>query len=368
MEHQLFSSLDEMLSPASLGAIEERVVVEVARSPFHSVDALSGSRFLRITTAGESPAEHETTHYIVKRIAADSDWLMRATGDQYGRAALAWQSGLLDRVPAEIEHGVVACAIDGDGRALLMHDLGAHLIPPGDDPISRDEHERFLAAMAMLHTSFWGQADLARPENGFCSLTQHYHALSPETGRREAGGDDAIPPMISAGWALLRDMVAPDVADVVGALLDDPTPLCRALEPHVTTVVHGDWKLGNVGLRRDNNHVVLLDWDRVSAGPAGLDLAWYLAVNSVRIPVTKEEAIASYTRELSSRIGARFDGDSWQQQLDLTLLGGFLQLGWPKLLGAVHGQSADVREREAAELFWWSERVRAGAHWLSHSG
>ena len=365
MEHHLFSSLDDMLSPAALGAIEARSVAGITRSPFHSVDGLSGSRFLRITTTGEPSAQRNTGQYIVKRIAADSDWLMRATGDRYGRAALAWQSGLLDRVPTEIEHGVVACAIDGDGRALLMHDLGAHLVPPGDEPIGRDVHERFIAAMATLHAAFWGQADLAGPDRGFCSLAQHYHALAPETARREAGGSDAIPPMIAAGWALLAELVDPDVADVVGALLEDPAPLCRALEPHVTTIVHGDWKLGNLGWRRDDNRVVLLDWDRVSAGPAGLDLAWYLAVNSARIPVTKEEVIELYRRELASRIETQFDGDAWQQQLDLTLLGGFLQLGWPKLLGAAHGQTAEVREREASELGWWSDRVRAGARWLA---
>src|SRR6185437_6949205 len=184
--------------------------------------------------------------------------------------------------------------------------------------------------------AFWGQADLVSAERGFCSLAQHYHALSPETGRREAGGPDAIPPMIVAGWAQLAALVDPDVVDVVSALLEDPAPLCQALERHVTTIVHGDWKLGNLGWRRDDNRVILLDWDRVSAGPAGLDLAWYLAVNSARIPVTKEEVIGSYTRELAARIGTLFNDAAWQQQLDLTLLGGFLQLGWPKLLGAAH--------------------------------
>ena len=123
MAHLLFPSLDEMLSPASLGAIEGRSVTEITRAPFQSVDALSGSRFLRITTAAESPARQPLVHYIVKRIAVDSDWLMRATGNRYGRAAIAWQSGLLDRVPAEIEHGVVAAAIDcrdGDSPCRIL--------------------------------------------------------------------------------------------------------------------------------------------------------------------------------------------------------------------------------------------------------
>jgi hypothetical protein len=48
----------------------------------------------------------------------------------------------------------------------------------------------------------------------------------------------------------------------------------------------------------------------------------------------------------------------------LALLGGFIQLGWPKLLGAANGPTEAVRERERAELDWWSAAVLAGARRL----
>jgi hypothetical protein len=109
--------------------------------------------------------------------------------------------------------------------------------------------------------------------------------------------------------------------------------------------------------------VVLLDWDRVSEGPAALDLAWYLAVNSTRLPESKEDSIACYRAALASRLDSVFSDDWWAPQLDLCLLGGFLQLGWPKLLGAALGDDV-TRAREQAELNWWSARVRAGARRL----
>lgn len=362
MEHALYPSLEAMLVPDAFGAIEGTPVVELRRLPFSSVDSLSGSRFLRLETVS---ARDGTRHgYIVKRISLEWDWLMRAAGDQIGRAALAWQSGLLDRVPAVIDHGVVACAEDGSGRAILMRDLRDCLFPPGDERIAAGDHERILDAMAELHARFWDDAADAAPERGFISLRQHYHILSPETARREAGGSDPIPRMIGAGWELLPELVDPDIAAVIGTLLDDPGPLCTTLAPHSRTVVQGDWKLGNLGLRRGWPHrVVLLDWDRVGSGPPGLDLAWYLAVNSARLPVSKEDTIASYRGRLERRLGGRLDPAEWQRQLDLTLLGGFLQLGWPKLLGAVSEDPA-TRARERAELRWWSDRVRAGARWL----
>lgn len=362
MVHQLFSNLDELLALETLSALEGSRIGEIRQLDFHSVDSLSGSRFLRIETVGAD--DGQIRRFVIKRFSREWDWIMRATGD-HGRAALAWQSGLLDEVPAIIDHGVVACASDGHGHAILMRDLSQTLIPPGDDPISVDENARFLEAMAAMHAHFWDKADLASPERGFCSLRQHYHMLAPETGRREANGADAIPKMVLKGWALLPELVEPDVHDVIAPLLDDPRPLCDALAPHTRTVIQGDWKLGNLGLHPgDDRRVVLLDWDRVSAGPAGLDLAWYLAVNSARLPASKEATIQIYRDRLAGLLGSAFRIADWQRQLDLTLLGGFLQLGWPKLLGAASDDET-VRAREQQELRWWSEKVRAGARWLS---
>jgi hypothetical protein len=59
-------------------------------------------------------------------------------------------------------------------------------------------------------------------------------------------------------------------------------------------------------------------------------------------------------------LGDRFARSWWEPQLDLALLGAFLQLAWPKVHGALFGEPP-VRAREQDELRWWSERVRRGA-------
>jgi hypothetical protein len=160
------------------------------------------------------------------------------------------------------------------------------------------------------------------------------------------------------------ELLALDVARIIGALLDDPEPLCAALRRYPQTLIHGDWKFGNMGLTAaPERRVVLLDWDRVGEGPAALDLAWYLAVNSARLPERKEDSIARYRAALAARLGGAFSDDWWAPQLDLCLLGGFVQLGWPKLLGAMLGDEA-TRARERAELDWWAARVRVGARRL----
>ncbi|MBM2811684.1 MAG: hypothetical protein HW416_2443 [Chloroflexi bacterium] len=160
-------------------------------------------------------------------------------------------------------------------------------------------------------------------------------------------------------------MVDSDVAELIGSLLDDPGPLCDALSRYPQTVIHGDWKLGNLGILPEAaRRIVLLDWGQVGPAPPAVELGWYLAVNSARMPVSKEEAITIYRDGLQKRLGDRFDESWWQPQLDLSLLGAFLQLGWPKTLGAARGETEAVRQRERSELIWWSARVREGARWL----
>jgi hypothetical protein len=359
MARPVFNSLDELLAPGTLSEIEGRRVTAVTRRPFGSVDSLSGSHFLAVETGGE-PGQR----YVVKRIARAWDWLMRVTGDEHGRPVVAWRTGLLDRLPPEITHGIAGCARDGDGWAILMHDFSDHLIPPGDAPISAADNERFLDGMAATHAACWGRPELADPALGFCDLRHHYLEFAPAVVRQEVGAHP-IPAQILAGWALVPELLAADVAAIVLPLLEDATPLCAALERFPQTVIHGDWKLGNLGLLPPpGRQIILLDWAVVGPAPPAVDLAWYLAVNSARLPVTKEAAIACFRAQLARRLGARFDAAWWAPQLALALLGGFLQLGWPKLLGAAHGETEAVRAREQAELTWWSARIRAAARYL----
>jgi aminoglycoside phosphotransferase (APT) family kinase protein len=126
--------------------------------------------------------------------------------------------------------------------------------------------------------------------------------------------------------------------------MEDPWPLVAALRAGPQTLVHGDWKLGNLG--RDGSRTILLDWDRTGAGSALLDLAWYLAVNCDRLPETKEEAIGAYRAALES--AGIETGSWWDAQLAAALSGAFLQLCWDKA-------------EDDAEFGWWSDRL---AEWL----
>ena len=78
--------------------------------PADAAAGASGNRFLAVETD-----DGQGQRYILKRISAEWDWIMRATDDRHGREVLLWQRVLLDRLPSQIAHPLVACAVDGTG-------------------------------------------------------------------------------------------------------------------------------------------------------------------------------------------------------------------------------------------------------------
>jgi hypothetical protein len=331
----------------SVDALLNELGNQIVRVPMdkHS-DSLSGSPFERVEVsgagAGAGTAAGAGQRYVLKHISRDLDWLMRCLGDGVDGAPpwalIAWQHGLLDRLPPAVDHTIHSVAYDGRVLSLLMRDVGTTLVPAGTGPVPLEQHRRFLDHMAAMHAEFFGFVDSYR----LMPLGNRYTGLTPAAGEREiaAGTVDAVPRMLPAGWASLR-AAAPDAYEVAHALATDPGPLVTALRETPDTFIHGDWKFGNLGSHPDGR-TVLLDWGWPGqAGPC-VDLAWYLAVNCDRLPESKEDSAAAYRDRLEHH-GIDTSG-WWPRQLELALVGGFCQLGWSKT-------------GDPAELGWWTERI-----------
>jgi hypothetical protein len=305
------------------------------------IDSLSGSVF-ELATVGEE-------RLLVKHISRDVDWIMRNLGDgEAGRrpwALVLWQEGLLDALPPEIDHLIVGMVYDGSTghlRQVMRYEPQA-LVPAGHDLVPLHQHRRFLDHMAALHATFWGFED----RYGLITPRHRYGFADPRFAGREAssGRADRIPQMFQPGWDSAR-AAAPAAVDAALEIVDDSTRLERAMADGPSTLVHGDWKFGNLGSRPDGR-TVLLDWGWPGAAGPCVDLGWYVAVNCDRLPESKEDTIAAYRVALEHR---GVDTTTWwDRQLGLALLGAFAQLGWSK--------SGD-------ELGWWAERVTATAHSL----
>jgi hypothetical protein len=362
MLHEPCASLDELLAPAMLTRLAHEQVSTVRSSPFSGGDSASGSQFLTIeTNEGQGP------RFVVKLSSPACDWIVRATGDELGREVLVWSSGLLDRLPPEIIHPVVACARNENGWAILMRDVSEALIPESTKyaTISLTDHRRYLDALAALHTTFWNESGVDDPGDRYCSLRHLYTATSPATGKREVDHPNAVLPRIRNGWDLFWTVVAPDVAELLQRLFEDPGPLCDALARYPRTIVHGDPRAANLGImRKPRPRVVLIDWHFVSSSTPGADVAWYLWALGSRLPIARETTISWYRDRLAHRLGARFDETWWQPVMDLSLLGQLMRGGCWLAIDAVQHQNPAVRAWNREELAWWSERAGEGERWL----
>jgi hypothetical protein len=329
-------------APAVSASVTELIAGATSRVSLTEGAGKSGARIERLVIGGQS--------YVLKHLDLAQDWTMRASGCLRGAPLLAWERGLLARLPACLNQPIVGvCRVGGDGAvpsggcALLMRDVSPWLVPVTDEPISMDQHLRFLRHMAALHAAFWACGS----ECEVVPVMHRYLELSPWLAQAEAavGSAHLVPRLVGEGWPRLAE-VAPAAAAVVTPLARDPGPLVEALAGTPQTFVHSNWKLDNLGTDADGRTVVL-DWEQPGRGAPLSDLAWYLAINCRRLPQGKQDAIAAYRRALEEH--GISTAAWWDRQLALCLLGALVQFGWEKALGGYD-----------EELAWWeTQAVRA---------
>jgi hypothetical protein len=289
----------------------------------------------------------EERPYVVKYLSWETDWLARASEDRQCRPLLMWRTGLLDLLPDRFDHAIVKVAYERTTgvTAVLMRDVADDLVPPGDVGLE-PWHAGFVADMARLHARLWDWPDPLR----LTPVRVRYTALGPATTARERdrGNPGGVPGMLAGCWAELLGLV-PIAGALAIRLATDPTPLVTALATTPQAFTHGDWNASNLG-RGADGRTILLDWQWPGRwAPLG-ELAWYLAVNAGRLPMSKEDTIALY-RDALCREGVDVAG-WWDTQLPLALLGAFVQLGWNKT-------------GDHDELDWWADRALAAARLLN---
>jgi hypothetical protein len=326
----------------SVTTIDELTAGATDRRPIRSSDAKSGADFQLLTIDGQS--------CFLKVLDAESDWIMRVTGNSDHWEHKVWQAGLYHRFPDGIDHTIIAMALDTTGGStrlgILMDDVSESLIPPGDDVVAPETHDGFVRHMAQLHAEFWGWRDTV----GLCPMANRIRFFCPEIIAAELLVEDIPGPIraADAGWKRLAE-VDPDLRSFIAGIHDDPAALIDALAETPATFVTGDWKMGNLG-RHADGRTVLVDQAYPGAAPGLYDLLWYVALNRQRLPVSKEATIGAYRAGLEA---AGIDTAGWfERQLGLSLIAMTATFGWEKALGDVE------------ELAWWSAQVEKARAWL----
>jgi Phosphotransferase enzyme family len=278
---------------------------------------------------------------VIKRMEAAADWLMRATEDE-GRVQRLWKSGLLERMPASIEHTMLDVQPDGDGWLIVMKDVSSAMLPEAGK-VTRSQSRGILQAAAAMHQEFAGTR-----LDGFCTLEHRYSFLSPTTAENERDGADEVPRLIGKGWEIFAEITPDDVASAVMAVLEKPATLAERMDVEEPTLIHGDLKFGNVGFLP--KAVAMIDWgDRTGFASPAVEFGWYLAINGTRIDAGHEQVLEDFVDSYS------LPPD--MSTLRLALFGALVQLGWNKALGATQNDPA-ARAMEERDLAWWIARAR----------
>lgn len=291
----------------------------------------------------ERVALRDGRRVIFKTLPAEGDWLTRVSGGT-DRARRLWESGLLDRMSAVVDHTVIGvCEIDGHD-VVVMRDVTPDLVPPRG-PVSRLDSQRLLAGLAAFH-----EAGRREPVQELCPIGARYGMFAPALLRADPG-PNAHPSTawILPGWDLFAESADPDVLAAVDAVHEDPHLVGRPLSELETTVVHGDVKLNNLGF--GSSGLVAIDWgDLTGFGPPEVDVAWFAVMNAHRIGGSPSDVFDDY----EAAAGRALDQDA----LDHACIGSLAQMGFRMAGLAVIAERPEERAASAAELDWWTDRVR----------
>lgn len=216
-----------------------------------------------------------------------------------------------------------------------------------------ETYRQALDGMIRLHDRFWGLGEdlssfawLGRPLEG--DFDVHLTAATSALERIVQQGSPASLAQSPERLALLRRLTE-RALEIVGPLREEPT-----------TLLHGDYWPGNIGLDRQKR-LRVYDWQLTSMGPPALDLVTFVKKTEwwfAGAPLSGEAMIDHYRHGIAALQGHRWSDDEWNVVWDHALMWRFLQ-EWLDLLAAIPESlllaSADQLDRV------WLDPVEAAA-------
>lgn len=307
-------------------------------------DGWSGAQLTRLT-------RRDGARFVIKRDSLALDWIARVTGDD-PELREAWLVRAKPVLPDPVRLPHIGVARDGDAVALLMPDLTGTLIA-WEQLIDIPTLERVLDALAALHRAPWHAAlPVAFP------WTDRSRRLLLLTRTAAAAYDaEGLPfgARFLQGWDAFDRSAPGEARDLVRRLTDNPGPLFAALDRLPSAGLHGDLKLGNVGLAEDGS-VPVIDWQMTLVAPIAVELGWFLVANVAGLPLPPDEILERYRRAAGVP-----DDEGWAAQWDLAILTGLLLRGWRKGLDTDDAVVYPNGVAAAKDLAWWTSNAIAAS-------
>ncbi|MDA1206986.1 MAG: phosphotransferase [Proteobacteria bacterium] len=192
---------------------------------------------------------------------------------------------------------------------LLIENLSHFRMGDQLNGCSDDDIRRVLETMAELHGQFWNSESLTDlpwivPVEQTAKLAQLTYMQAVE--RYKA----AYKAQLSARHVALLDWLK-----VHGLELTEIQGTCSR------TLLHGDFRLDNLCFDDTNNRVIVIDWQTMTIGSAGLDLAYFLSA-ALPLDATEEDInqhLKTYRHGLEAR-GVRVSQARLRWQYEIGML------------------------------------------------
>lgn len=349
--YTLFDSFEEMLSPAVLSGLLQHNISHVTCQPFQSIHSWSGNLLYQV--------QADDINLFVKRLRPSHDWLSIGSEDHHCRSVKVWQYGLLDRLQPQVEHMTLAGCLDGDGYALLMRDVSRGMLSGPDLP--HPVIHTLLDSLAAMHVTYWEDERLTESALGLAKVEKLITMDWPQNWHLFSHNPEIVE-IIAKGWDALFDLLDPDVCAALQAVMENPQPLFEKLAQFPRTLIHADFRVGNVALLPENNQVVAFDWQYAAYAPATICLCWFTMTGEVFS--IQAEAAEYYRQQLANRLGSRFDQSLWQPMLDIGNLVEVLRKGsWHAMFATTSPDEAwRARMRQCVQDY--NDLTRRGMQWL----
>ena len=355
----LYSGVEQMLDPAELSQHLGRDVATVRSELAEDAGGSTDADLLAIYVDDEAEPS-----YMLKHVHPKTDWVALFTDDTQRRAARLWTEGVFRQMPAAVDPSVISCGEWADGYGILMPHLAAEMLE-SHVPLPAWMDAAITDAMAAMHASFWEDPRLGDPGLGLCTVESQVRNLSPAKAREVYGDEPAWAEWIVEGWEdALPQIIDSGLARELRALVDDPVPIARALEGQPRTLVHGDVRPANVGLRPEGSGAPchFVDWGRSAYTNPAVDLGFYLGFTTIEWQTDVNARIAAYEARLRWHLGGSLPPD-WERQREVGLLAGVLQsnLGCRAYWGvrwSIQEGYLDHVEVDRAAIRTWASRLR----------
>ncbi len=311
---------------------------------FLKTTGFSGSAHEKITLYMQNG---EIIPLVLKIIYPSQDMTIWRSGNIANRETLLLDNKEMTDVWNFFQSPYIAYAMEEENPALLMFDLSEYLFPDIRQPISIENEDLLLHALAGMHAHYWqhdllSQYWLAKEKIFFSFLDPH--AVKEE---KVAGRQHPIFESVQHGWDLALSFLPGELKSFLLKL-----PLEKITAGLPKTLIHGDSKIANFAILPDQK-IAAFDWTLLASACPACEIGWYIAVNASRLARSKEAVLTRYRELLETELKKTLDEITWNQMIDVAIITGATTLLWNKALNLQ--KNIPGAQKEWA---WWIDNIR----------